>query len=663
MFNSIILYFFIKTNEWYKWIFLALSTISMIIYFSPEIGLGAQKDFFLYKIFGLHRSSAFLGSLYAIILFGFQIITMKHIKIANYTFKNPKMMENIIFKVLIFLTFLSSCINYVYKGTKTQFNAFKYTSYNNFPGVVNNIYDDILAHDFFTNAIMSTPRIIVIKLLELPTKIGIDWYDGVYLLDLVNTIIYLPLLFILINAIVNIFHTKEEHNFIKTLFIYLFTFLLIWSRTIEELQPDRSLIGWPSAFPILFGSDAHSFSINLGILYLYFFVKKKFPYSKIACSVLLTFCTLLHILHGLAIFSLATLYYLSSRKIYFDRIVFFNFLFGIIFPIIFLISIYDNPNPISAERFIEIYNLSSHAYHYKISELIGQKFIIWLFSYFILIFLSVKMKNTSLIKLSILSTAYFIIPTVFQFFGTEIWKIKFIGILGLNRFSQYNSFIFCTNCLIIFSKTIFFNKTISYTKGLITNLRSIKEIKHTRLELYIHNYIKNISLFFFGRPLILSLFMIITLITVWEATKHNPLENYFQISKHREKRYTTLKALCDYIKDNLEKDAVIFINTDDDNSTNSPLSITIKCFGHRATFADYEFPFNESAILEWQTRLVISESFESSTIQSFLKTIEQYPISHILTTNNHKDKFKNFKPIWNNNEFSIFKIKDINSIH
>ena len=94
-----------------------------------------------------------------------------------------------------------------------------------------------------------------------------------------------------------------------------------------------------------------------------------------------------------------------------------------------------------------------------------------------------------------------------------------------------------------------------------------------------------------------------------------------------------------------------------DNSTNSPLSITIKCFGHRATFADYEFPFKESAILEWQTRLVISESFESSTTQSFLKTIEPYPISHILTTNNHKDKFKNFKPIWNNNEFSIFKIK------
>ena len=69
------------------------------------------------------------------------------------------------------------------------------------------------------------------------------------------------------------------------------------------------------------------------------------------------------------------------------------------------------------------------------------------------------------------------------------------------------------------------------------------------------------------------------------------------------------------------------------------------------TFADHVFPFNESATLERETRFSISDSFESSTIQSFLETIEQYSISHILTTNNHKDKFKNFKPIWNNNEF------------
>ena len=188
-----------------------------------------------------------------------------------------------------------------------------------------------------------------------------------------------------------------------------------------------------------------------------FFSRKNF-FIKIACSVLLTLCTLLHILYGLAFFSLASLYYLSTRKIYFDRAVFFNFLFGIIFPILFLISIYENPNPISAEKFIEIYNFSSHSHHYKISDLIGQKFIMWLFCYFILIFLCMKIKNNSLIKLSLLSTVYFIIPTVFQYFGTEVWKIKFICILGLNRFSEFNSFIFCTNCLIIISKLIFLIK-------------------------------------------------------------------------------------------------------------------------------------------------------------------------------------------------------------
>ena len=83
MFNSIVIYFFIKINKSYKWIFLALSTISIITYFSPEIGLGEQKNFFLYKIFGLHRSSVFLGSLYTIVLFGFQIMVIKNIKFSN----------------------------------------------------------------------------------------------------------------------------------------------------------------------------------------------------------------------------------------------------------------------------------------------------------------------------------------------------------------------------------------------------------------------------------------------------------------------------------------------------------------------------------------------------------------------------------------------------
>ena len=209
MFNFVVIQFFIKINEWYKWVFLALSTMAVITYFSPEIGLGEQKNFFLYKLFGLHRSSVFLGLLYTNIFFGFQIIIIKYIKISNSSFKNPKVIENITIRIFILLIFLSSCINYVYMGTKTQFNAFRYTSYRNFPGLVTNIYDDILKHDFFTNAIMSTPRIIVIKLLELPTKIGFDWYEGVYLIDLINTIIYLPLLFITINAIINIFHTKK----------------------------------------------------------------------------------------------------------------------------------------------------------------------------------------------------------------------------------------------------------------------------------------------------------------------------------------------------------------------------------------------------------------------------------------------------------------------
>ena len=74
------------------------------------------------------------------------------------------------------------------------------------------------------------------------------------------------------------------------------------------------------------------------------------------------------------------------------------------------------------------------------------------------------MKDKSLTKLSLLSLLYFIIPSLIQFLGTEVFKIKIIATLVLNRFSVFNSFIFFVNCLVVFKKSKYFSNCINLIK-------------------------------------------------------------------------------------------------------------------------------------------------------------------------------------------------------
>ena len=144
------------------------------------------------------------------------------------------------------------------------------------------------------------------------------------------------------------------------------------------------------------------------------------------------------------------IYYISSRDKYFDSTISYNFIFGLFFPSLLLFLKYGNQNHLNPEKFIEIYTLSTHFFHYKMSEIIGWPAVFWLAGYLFLSILSLRMGDKSLIKLSLLSLLYFIIPSLIQFLGTEVFKIKIIATLGLNRFSVFNSFIFFVNCLVFF---------------------------------------------------------------------------------------------------------------------------------------------------------------------------------------------------------------------
>ena len=160
------------------------------------------------------------------------------------------------------------------------------------------------------------------------------------------------------------------------------------------------------------------------------------------------------------------LYNVSLKKLSSLKLIVFYFFFGFVLPSIFLLIYIKNPNPLDPKKFIEINNFTTHGFHYKISELIGWTFFKWLISYLTYLLLAIKTKDRILIRLGFLSLIFLIVPSFIQFLGTEVFKIKSIGILGLNRFTSFNSLIFCINILIMIGRS-------KYLANLKTNLQKI----------------------------------------------------------------------------------------------------------------------------------------------------------------------------------------------
>ena len=648
--------FLIFFNKYYKRINAALFLLIIATYFSSSIGMGADKSFVTFKIFGVMRSEFFLFCINLFLASFFFKIILNILKKNNLSNASLKVFHEIHLRLGVFMLFLFSSSVFIIDGLQNKFNCFRDTAYSSYPILINNIYDGILENDFFTNAIQNTPKIFTAWILKIPYLFGMDWYDGVYLLHILIKVIYLPLLFICIIRILNQFFIEENSNFLKVLFIHLLTFILVWSRIIEFLQAEKSPMGWPNAFfSSYFNAEPDEFSLIFGLFFLYL-ILSNFKYKNLLCPVLLGSCIFFHALYGLAIFFLAMVYYASSRDVYFDSTISYNFIFGIFFPSLFLFLKYGNQNHLNPEKFIEIYSLTTHSFHFKISEIIGWPAFFWFIGYLFLLILSLRIEDKSLIKLSFLSLLYFIAPSLIQFLGTEIFKIKIIATLGLNRFSVFNSLIFFVNCLILFKKSKLFNHCINFIKKIKIYFR--EEANDDKiLKVKIYKNLKQFFLLFFQKITAQIIIMILIISSIWNLTKHNPLEDYFLSWKSSEKN-ASLESFCTFIKDNTYEDSIVFVNGKD-RFLSMQLSFAIRCFGQRATFSDFSFPFNESVLLEWQKRNYYCKNFEFLSVNDFFDLSDKYSLTHLLTTHDQVGAFNNFPSLWKNKDFILYDINDI----
>tara|TARA_B100002019_G_scaffold75974_1_gene65586 strand:- start:636 stop:2498 length:1863 start_codon:yes stop_codon:yes gene_type:complete len=619
--------------------------------------MGANKSFVIYKIFGIMRSEFFLFCIDLFLASFFLNVILNFLIRCDLSNSSLKVVHELHLRFGFLLLFLFSSSTFIIDGLQNKFNCFRDTAYSSYPVLINNIYDGILENDFFTNAIQNTPKIFTAWFLKIPYILGMEWYNGIYLLHVFINIIYLPLLFICISRILNQFLFQENSNFLKTLFVQLLAFILVWSRIIEFFQAEKSPMGWPNAFYTpYFNAEPDELALMFGLYFLYL-VLGNFKYKNLFCPLLLGLCIFFHALYGLAIFFLAMVYYTSSRNKYFDSTISFNFIFGLFFPSLLLFLKYGHQKYLHPEKFIEIYTLTTHSFHYKISEVIGWPAVFWFSSYLLLLILSLRMKDKSLTQLSFLSLLYFIIPPLIQFLGTEVLKIKIIATLGLNRFSVFNSFIFFVNCLVMFKKSKYFIYCIFFIKKVKTYFH--EEVNNGKIfKVNISKNYKQFFLLFFQKITAQIITIIIIMFSIWNLTKHNPLENYFLSWKSSEKS-ASLESFCTFIKENTHKNSIVFVNGKD-RFLSMQLSFAIRCFGQRATFSDFSFPFNESVLLEWQTRNYYCENFEFLSLDDFFELSDKYSLTHLLTTRDQVGAFNNFPSLWKNKDLILYDIANIN---
>ena len=144
---------------------------------------------------------------------------------------------------------------------------------------------------------------------------------------------------------------------------------------------------------------------------------------------------------------------------------------------------------------------------------------------------------------------------------------------------------------------------------------------------------------------------------IWIVTLHNPLENYF-LSWKRSEKGISLVPLCTFVKKSTEKNSIIFVNGKD-RFLSMQLSFAIRCFGHRATFSDFSFPFNESVLVEWEKRNNYCNDFELHSLDDFLNLSNKYSLTHLLTTRDQVGELYNIPSIWNGKDLILYDVENV----
>jgi hypothetical protein len=112
------------------------------------------------------------------------------------------------------------------------------------------------------------------------------------------------------------------------------------------------------------------------------------------------------------------------------------------------------------------------------------------------------------------------------------------------------------------------------------------------------------------------------------------------------KNFGNLEQLIFFIRNKTPKNSVFF-------SGNNLLGFYVRCYGNRAVFGDYAFPFNEKYFKEYSFRYISFMKFNTLTKTELNSLNKTYGVTHLIVNNNKVNKYKDFKTIFENKYCSV----------
>jgi len=485
---------------------------------------------------------------------------------------------------------------------------------------------NFLPNDFHTNAISTpNPRLIFGYFIGYLTKIfSCEWYK-IYFFIKVFFVIFNPIF--VHQMIVSFFRNQSKDNLILIKLISAVMIIYLLGDVYRY-----SVAFWPA---MIFFVSAQTVSFLFGVIAILILNNHSFQkkYSWLFNFGVLFFIVSIffHPTVGLIFFIFYVVFnYAINNQIKLKQNLIY-FLAIIVLPYLVLYLSFTSKISLSAEKFIEIYVLYKwHFMHYLPSKFGSLTRDSWLvvflkinFVFAIALLVGIFKKDWQIIKTSLLSILIFCGSVILQYIGVELFKIKFIALLGPSRFLLLGYWM-ATLCVIL----LIVKNTKYLKKHKLINNRLTKILfdKISNLNFRKQKYLfsKTFAMFFFVN----ILFFIIAL--------DDPFAKYDKGSL----------GMFSWIKNNIEEDAIILTDH---------YSHTIPILAKRASISA-GFIFNEDFFEELSQREKLINQMKSLSKEQLQEFSKKFKFNYIIFYNSDNHQLKKEKPVYKNEKFVIYKI-------
>lgn len=484
-----------------------------------------------------------------------------------------------------------------------------------------------LKNDFFTNSTAyANPRwVFGYAIIFIAKALKVDWYSVIYFFKTLFILLVPNLYYVILCSVAG---KKVDAKLTGRIQIVILLGVLF------VLRPSFAnwfSIAWWS--PIFMQSSAQTASLFIGLVAI--LLSELQIGNKYVPSILFLFSTLVHPAIGLFILILYFIFnYDTLRANYkFNLFLFFT---GFLAPVVILNTFFSSSSAISTADFINIYVKERHSAHYQFSKFGSLNGHPWATSFYLMLILLLVpgvyfylKKNSQLFWLAVLFVLSLVVTVFAQLVFIDIIPNKTMATIGPIRFVQFIYWMI----LILWA-------------ALLAGLPYLPSFKF------------NLNL---NKGIYLAILIILFAISL--KLKDNPKKDI----GNRDVALTT------------------FINSTDANavfiSYPGGLEIDLPNIFERAVVTGNGFPFNESFFKEYFNRFGLvygtqkdlttikgnlesdkrSAFYRQKTPANFIAIAERYELDYVIIERSFADKFAGFKPVFFNNDLSIYQITDLRS--